>query len=70
MIAKPKLTLISHALCPYVQRIAIALAEKNVPFERRDVDLSNKPDWFLRVSPARQDAGAPGACPAKSLPRT
>ena len=45
------LTLISHKLCPYVQRAVIALAEKGVPFERRDVDLANKPDWFLRVSP-------------------
>jgi glutathione S-transferase len=51
MMPQPKLTLISHALCPYVQRIAIALAEKNVPFERRDVDLANKPDWFLALSP-------------------
>jgi glutathione S-transferase len=45
------LVLISHALCPYVQRAAIVLTEKGVPFERRDVDLANKPDWFLRVSP-------------------
>lgn len=46
-----KLTLISHALCPYVQRAVIALAEKNVPFERVDIDLSNKPDWFKAISP-------------------
>ena len=45
------LTLISHALCPYVQRAAIVLDEKRVPFERRDVDLAHKPDWFLSVSP-------------------
>ena len=45
------LVLISHALCPYVQRAAIVLAEKGVPFERRDIDLANKPDWFLKVSP-------------------
>jgi glutathione S-transferase len=45
------LTLISHALCPYVQRAAIVLAEKGVPFERIDIDLSAKPDWFLAVSP-------------------
>lgn len=45
------LVLVSHALCPYVQRAAIVLAEKGVPFERRDVDLARKPDWFLRVSP-------------------
>ena len=43
--------LVSHALCPYVQRAAIVLAEKGVRFERRDIDLSRKPDWFLRVSP-------------------
>ncbi len=45
------LVLVSHALCPYVQRAAIVLAEKEVPFERRDIDLANKPEWFLRVSP-------------------
>jgi glutathione S-transferase len=45
------LKLISHKLCPYVQRAVIALAEKGVPFERTDIDLANKPDWFLKVSP-------------------
>ena len=45
------LTLVSHALCPYVQRAAIVLAEKGVPFERRNIDLANKPDWFLALSP-------------------
>jgi glutathione S-transferase len=47
----PKLTLISHKLCPYVQRAVIALTEKGVPFERIDIDLGNKPDWFLKISP-------------------
>ncbi|MBZ9765802.1 glutathione S-transferase family protein [Mesorhizobium sp. CA6] len=46
-----RLTLVSHHLCPYVQRAAISLAEKGVPFERLDVDLANKPDWFKAVSP-------------------
>ena len=45
------LVLVSHALCPYVQRAAIVLVEKGVPFERRDINLANKPDWFLKVSP-------------------
>ena len=44
-------TLVSHVLCPYVQRAAIVLAEKGVAFERRFVDLSAKPAWFLEVSP-------------------
>ena len=43
--------LISFKLCPYVQRAAIVLAEKGVPFERVDIDLANKPDWFLKLSP-------------------
>ena len=45
------LKLISHKLCPYVQRAVIALTEKGVPFERIDIDLANKPDWFLKLSP-------------------
>jgi glutathione S-transferase len=45
------LTLVSHTLCPYVQRAAIVLAEKGVPFERRWVDLAHKPDWFKDISP-------------------
>ena len=47
----PKLKLISHHLCPYVQRAAIALDEQGVPFERLNIDLNNKPDWFLKLSP-------------------
>ena len=45
------LKLISHKLCPYVQRAVIALTEKGVAFERIDIDLANKPDWFLAISP-------------------
>lgn len=45
------LTLVSFDLCPYVQRAAIALAEKGVPFERRTVDLADKPGWFRAISP-------------------
>ena len=45
------LKLISHKLCPYVQRAVIALTEKGIPFQRVDIDLSNKPDWFLALSP-------------------
>jgi glutathione S-transferase len=45
------LKLVSHRLCPYVQRAVIALTEKGVEFERVDIDLANKPDWFLALSP-------------------
>lgn len=47
----PHLVLISHVLCPYVQRAVIVLKEKSLPFERRDVDLAHKPAWFLACSP-------------------
>ena len=45
------LTLVSHLLCPYVQRAAIALHEKGVAFERVVIDLADKPDWFTAISP-------------------
>ena len=50
-VPEPKLTLISHDLCPYVQRAVIALTEKAVPFDRVYIDLADKPDWFLAISP-------------------
>ena len=48
---QPAFSLISHHLCPYVQRAAIALAEKGMPFERIYIDLAAKPDWFKAISP-------------------
>jgi len=45
------LTLVSHHLCPYVQRASIALSEKQVPFERIHIDLADRPDWFTELSP-------------------
>jgi len=46
-----QLTLVSHYLCPYVQRGVISLTEKQVSFDRVYVDLADKPDWFLELSP-------------------
>ena len=45
------LTLVSHHLCPYVQRAAIALSEKGVGCERIAIDLGAKPEWFKAISP-------------------
>lgn len=45
------LVLVSHHLCPYVQRAVISLTEKKVAFRRVDVDLANKPEWFKALSP-------------------
>lgn len=43
--------LISFDLCPYVQRSIITLLEKDIPFKRTNIDLMDKPDWFLKISP-------------------
>ena len=34
-----------------MQRAVISLTEKGVAFERTNIDLANKPDWFLAISP-------------------
>lgn len=43
--------LISFNLCPYVQRSVITLEEKRSPYEIEYIDLNQKPDWFLQLSP-------------------
>ncbi len=45
------LTLISHHLCPYVQRAIITLTEKKTKFNRIYINLADKPDWFINLSP-------------------
>lgn len=45
------LELVSHHLCPYVQRAVITLLEKEIPHQRTYIDLSDKPDWFQSISP-------------------
>jgi len=47
----PALELITNPLCPYTQRAAIQLAEKGLACERVYIDMANKPDWFLQISP-------------------
>ena len=43
--------LVSFKLCPFVQRAVITLQEKGVPYDIEYIDLKNKPDWFLELSP-------------------
>jgi glutathione S-transferase len=43
--------LISFKTCPWVQRAAIVLREKNVPFEFVHIESDNRPAWFGRISP-------------------
>ena len=51
MTAPKALRLVSHHLCPYVQRALIALSEKGVAHERTYINLAAKPDWFTAISP-------------------
>jgi len=46
-----KFMLCSFKTCPWVQRAAIALNEKNISFELNYIDRDNRPDWFLAISP-------------------
>jgi len=46
-----KYKLISFESCPYVQRAVIALNEKKIDFDVEYIDLSDKPEWFLKISP-------------------
>jgi len=45
------LHLISFDICPFVERSRIVLEEKDVDYRSTDIDLSDKPDWFLDLSP-------------------
>jgi glutathione S-transferase len=43
--------LVSFKTCPWVQRAAIVLREKNVEFEFVHIEPGNRPDWFRPISP-------------------
>jgi len=49
-----KYMLVSFETCPWVQRSAIILREKNTPFEFRHIQSDNRPDWFLAISPHKK----------------
>ncbi|NND50194.1 MAG: glutathione S-transferase family protein [Rhizobiales bacterium] len=46
-----KYHLISSPTCPWVQRAVIVLRAKNVDFDVTYINLREKPDWFLEISP-------------------
>lgn len=47
----PKIKLVTSKLSPYGQRVEIALIEKNIPYEKQEIDLANKPDFLSKDSP-------------------
>ena len=48
---KKAIELIGFELRPFMQRASIILHEKNIKYTVIYIDLLNKPDWFLTLSP-------------------
>ncbi|GFY83633.1 dehydroascorbate reductase 2 [Actinidia rufa] len=37
--------------CPFCQRVQLTLEEKKIPYKMNLINLNDKPQWFLEVSP-------------------
>ncbi len=48
------LKIVSFKICPFVQRVTAALEAKQIPYEIEYIELKNKPQWFLDISPNGQ----------------
>ena len=48
------LKVVSFKVCPFVQRVTALLEAKNLPYEIEYIDLKNKAQWFLDISPNGQ----------------
>jgi glutathione S-transferase len=45
------ITLYDAARCPYCARVRIVLAEKGVPYDPVEIDLSDRPEWLYQKNP-------------------
>ncbi|KAL8290064.1 hypothetical protein RQP46_003003 [Phenoliferia psychrophenolica] len=51
--AIPALILYSAKVCPWAQRATLALQEVGAKYEKVEIDLKNKPDWYAeKINPA------------------
>ena len=46
------ITLYDAARCPYCARVRIVLAEKDIPYDPVEIDLSDRPAWLYEKNPA------------------
>ncbi|OLY78211.1 Pyrimidodiazepine synthase [Smittium mucronatum] len=46
-----KTTLFRNRVCPFVQRVSIALEETKMNYDTFDIDPKNKPDWYKTINP-------------------
>jgi glutathione S-transferase len=47
----PDIELFSSKLCPFAHRVQLALLEKGIEFWHTEIDLADKPEWFLVIAP-------------------
>lgn len=45
---------ISFTICPFVQRVTALLEAKHIEYQIEFIELNNKPEWFLQLSPKGQ----------------
>jgi len=46
--------IVSYKICPFVQRVTALLEAKNIGYTLEYIELKNKPQWFLDISPTGQ----------------
>ena len=46
--------IVSFKICPFVQRVTALLEAKGLDYDLEFISLSNKPQWFLDISPNAQ----------------
>lgn len=46
--------IVSFKICPFVQRVTALLEAKNIAYDIAYISLSDKPQWFLDISPNGQ----------------
>ncbi|CAG9768092.1 unnamed protein product [Ceutorhynchus assimilis] len=44
----------SMKLCPFAERARLVLRAKNLPHDIVNINLQNKPDWYLKINPKGQ----------------
>ncbi|KAF4527254.1 hypothetical protein B566_EDAN006973 [Ephemera danica] len=50
-LKKGSMRIYNMRFCPYAQRSLLVAEAKRFPYDIINVDLSDKPDWFLKLNP-------------------
>lgn len=46
-----KHTLVAFKICPYCMKVLTVMRHKNVKIEIKFIEMHQKPEWFLKISP-------------------